>query len=68
MVLMFLQWDSSGALYIADYLNNRIQKWIIGESVGKTIADRRMDSPEMIQVIYMDLLVFFLIQMIIYSW
>lgn len=33
-----LAWDSSGDLYIADYINNRIQKWIIGESVGKTIA------------------------------
>jgi hypothetical protein len=33
-----LVFDSSGALYIADYNNNRIQKWIIGVSNGTTLA------------------------------
>ncbi|CAF2151143.1 unnamed protein product [Rotaria magnacalcarata] len=30
--------DSSNALYIADQNNNRIQKWIIGDSMGTTVA------------------------------
>jgi DNA-binding beta-propeller fold protein YncE len=33
-----LTFDSSNALYITDYGNNRIQKWIIGASSGSTMA------------------------------
>jgi sugar lactone lactonase YvrE len=33
-----LAWDSSGSLYITDYTNSRVQKWMIGASVGVTIA------------------------------
>ncbi|CAF4018008.1 unnamed protein product [Adineta steineri] len=33
-----LRLDSSNALYIADMNNNRIQKWIIGNSSGVTVA------------------------------
>ncbi|CAF1243413.1 unnamed protein product [Adineta steineri] len=34
-VLIF---DSSNALYVSDWGNHRIQKWIIGSSVGVTVA------------------------------
>lgn len=30
--------DSSNALYIADYQNNRIQKWLSGATTGITVA------------------------------
>jgi sugar lactone lactonase YvrE len=30
--------DSSNALYITDYNNNRIQKWTVGASNGITVA------------------------------
>jgi phosphoribosyl-AMP cyclohydrolase len=30
--------DSSNALYITDYANNRIQKWVSGASSGTTVA------------------------------
>ncbi|CAF1408427.1 unnamed protein product [Adineta steineri] len=33
-----LRLDSSNALYISDFYNNRIQKWIIGNSNGVTVA------------------------------
>ncbi|CAF3784852.1 unnamed protein product [Adineta steineri] len=33
-----LRLDSSNALYISDYGNNRIQKWILGDLNGTTIA------------------------------
>jgi len=33
-----LKFDSSNTLYIADYQNNRVQKWILGASNGTTIA------------------------------
>ncbi|CAF4048940.1 unnamed protein product, partial [Adineta steineri] len=33
-----LKFDSSNALYITDYNNNRIQKWIAGASNGTTLA------------------------------
>ncbi|CAF4282370.1 unnamed protein product, partial [Adineta steineri] len=33
-----LKFDSSNALYISDSINNRIQRWIIGNSNGSTIA------------------------------
>ncbi|CAF1143790.1 unnamed protein product [Adineta steineri] len=33
-----LKFDSSNALYITDYNNNRIQKWIAGASNGSTVA------------------------------
>jgi sugar lactone lactonase YvrE len=32
-----LAWDSSGSLYIADSINNRVQKWIIDSSTGATV-------------------------------
>jgi sugar lactone lactonase YvrE len=31
-------WDSSVSLYIADSINNRVQKWIIGSSTGAIVA------------------------------
>ncbi|CAF4017430.1 unnamed protein product [Rotaria sordida] len=30
--------DSSGAIYVADAANNRVQKWIIGASSGTTVT------------------------------
>jgi sugar lactone lactonase YvrE len=33
-----LAFDSTGGLYVADYVNNRIQKWTIGTWTGKTVA------------------------------
>lgn len=30
--------DSSNSIYVTDYYNNRIQKWISGESFGRTVA------------------------------
>jgi hypothetical protein len=30
--------DSSNILYISEYMNNRVQKWLAGASSGTTIA------------------------------
>lgn len=37
-IVYSLALDSSNTLYITDYANNRIQKWVLGASSGTTVA------------------------------
>lgn len=31
--------DSSGAMYVADSSNNRVQRWFVGASIGTTVVN-----------------------------
>ncbi|CAF3598060.1 unnamed protein product [Rotaria sp. Silwood1] len=33
--------DSSNTLFIADYGNNRVQKWLLGAATGTTVAGKK---------------------------